>query len=248
MDWSIRIFVAPAVQRRHRRRALPVHRTPTAIVAHPLLRRLARGLVWTVDDRTAAVDPLGDLVTIDGALVTDPGWIRIAHPASSDLARGERGSPSVAALRRSPSWIAKSTRATLRAIGTPSSARPPCTDSCASDGIAAPPDTQRPDTDCYVRSTVTPLSSCELTRVCGPYRTQRVSPINESRPSPCTPPSTTCSACSPTYHAPPAQNCFASCRISRLSGPSEPAGACAQPLTRRSCSGTGTAASRPARA
>lgn len=62
----------------------------TAVVAHPLLRRLARGLVWTVDDRTAAVDPLGDLVTLDGALVTDPGWIRIAHPASSDLAPWRR--------------------------------------------------------------------------------------------------------------------------------------------------------------
>jgi len=57
----------------------------TFILGHPLLGELARGLIWTIDARTAAVDALGDLVGPDGGLIPDTGWIRIAHPASSDL-------------------------------------------------------------------------------------------------------------------------------------------------------------------
>jgi hypothetical protein len=56
-----------------------------SIAAHPLLGRLAQRLVWTADDRLAAVDPLGDLVDLDGGLLGDVEWIQIAHPASSDL-------------------------------------------------------------------------------------------------------------------------------------------------------------------
>ena len=57
----------------------------TAICAHPLLGRLARRLVWRAGDRTAVVDALGDLVEVDGALVTEASEVRLAHPATSDL-------------------------------------------------------------------------------------------------------------------------------------------------------------------
>ena len=57
----------------------------TFVLGHPLLAELARGLVWTLDERLVAIDALGDLVGRDGGLVTADGWIRIAHPASADL-------------------------------------------------------------------------------------------------------------------------------------------------------------------
>ncbi|MFL6094015.1 MAG: DUF4132 domain-containing protein [Blastococcus sp.] len=56
-----------------------------AICAHPLLGRLARRLVWSADDRTAVVDALGDLVGLDGAMVSSASAVRLAHPATSDL-------------------------------------------------------------------------------------------------------------------------------------------------------------------
>ncbi|WP_410671353.1 DUF4132 domain-containing protein [Amycolatopsis sp. cmx-4-68] len=55
------------------------------IVAHPLLGRFARGLVWALDDRTAAVDALGDPVDPAGGLLGDGTWVRLAHPAVDDF-------------------------------------------------------------------------------------------------------------------------------------------------------------------
>ncbi|MCW2495527.1 DUF4132 domain-containing protein [Jatrophihabitans sp.] len=56
------------------------------IAAHPLLGRLARRLVWALDDRLVGVDALGDLVDPAGALASDGAWVRIAHPAIDELA------------------------------------------------------------------------------------------------------------------------------------------------------------------
>jgi uncharacterized protein DUF4132 len=55
------------------------------IAAHPLLGRLARRLVWVLDDRAAALDPLGDLVDPAGGLVGEGRWVRLAHPATDDF-------------------------------------------------------------------------------------------------------------------------------------------------------------------
>jgi hypothetical protein len=55
------------------------------IAAHPLLGRLARRLVWALDDRTVALDPLGDLVDPAGALASEGNWVRLAHPAADDF-------------------------------------------------------------------------------------------------------------------------------------------------------------------
>lgn len=57
------------------------------VVAHPLLGRLARRVIWALDDNvTAAVDALGDLVDPSGGLVAEPRWVRVAHPAADDFA------------------------------------------------------------------------------------------------------------------------------------------------------------------
>ncbi|MEV4314910.1 DUF4132 domain-containing protein [Actinocrispum sp. NPDC049592] len=58
----------------------------TRIAGHPLLGRFARRLVWALDDRTAVIDALGDLVGPDGGLIGDGTWIRLAHPATDDFA------------------------------------------------------------------------------------------------------------------------------------------------------------------
>lgn len=68
----------------------------TAVLAHPLLGRLARRLVWCADGRTATVDRLGDLVDTDGGLLPEFTEVRLAHPRTSDLTawrrwREERG-------------------------------------------------------------------------------------------------------------------------------------------------------------
>lgn len=55
------------------------------VAAHPLLGRLARRLVWALDDRTAVLDPLGDLLDLEGGLVAEGKWVRLAHPAVDDL-------------------------------------------------------------------------------------------------------------------------------------------------------------------
>jgi hypothetical protein len=55
------------------------------IAAHPLLGRLARRLVWALDDRTASIDRLGDLVDPAGGLIGDGNWVRLAHPAVDDF-------------------------------------------------------------------------------------------------------------------------------------------------------------------
>ena len=55
------------------------------IAAHPLLGRLARRLVWVLDDRTVTLDRLGDLVDPAGALAGDGEWVRLAHPAIDDF-------------------------------------------------------------------------------------------------------------------------------------------------------------------
>jgi hypothetical protein len=55
------------------------------IAAHPLLGRLARRLVWALDDRTVALDPLGDLVDAAGGLAGEGKWARLAHPAVDDF-------------------------------------------------------------------------------------------------------------------------------------------------------------------
>ena len=55
------------------------------IAAHPLLGRLARRLVWALDDQTVGLDPLGDLVDAAGALAGEGNWVRLAHPAVDDF-------------------------------------------------------------------------------------------------------------------------------------------------------------------
>ncbi len=55
------------------------------IVPHPLLGRLARRLVWALDDRTVGLDPLGDLVDAAGGLAGEGKWVRLAHPAVDDF-------------------------------------------------------------------------------------------------------------------------------------------------------------------
>ena len=57
----------------------------TAIAGHPVLRVLAARLVWDLDGVLATLDPLGDLVGPNGGLVAEPAWLRVAHPASTDL-------------------------------------------------------------------------------------------------------------------------------------------------------------------
>jgi hypothetical protein len=55
------------------------------IAGHPLLGRLARRLVWALDDRTVGLDPLGDLVDAAGGLAGEGKWVRLAHPAVDDF-------------------------------------------------------------------------------------------------------------------------------------------------------------------
>lgn len=55
------------------------------IAGHPLLGRLARRLVWVLDDRTVGLDALGDLVAPDGGLAGEGTWVRLAHPAIDDF-------------------------------------------------------------------------------------------------------------------------------------------------------------------
>jgi hypothetical protein len=55
------------------------------IAAHPLLGRLARRLVWALDDRTVGLDPLGDFVDAAGGLAGEGSWVRLAHPAADDF-------------------------------------------------------------------------------------------------------------------------------------------------------------------
>jgi Domain of unknown function (DUF4132) len=57
----------------------------TRIAAHPLLGRLARRLVWVLDDRTVRLDGLGDLADPAGALAGGGEWVRLAHPAIDDF-------------------------------------------------------------------------------------------------------------------------------------------------------------------
>jgi hypothetical protein len=55
------------------------------IAGHPLLGRLARKLVWALDDRAVGLDALGDLVDPEGGLA-DPGEsVRLAHPVIDDF-------------------------------------------------------------------------------------------------------------------------------------------------------------------
>jgi hypothetical protein len=55
------------------------------IAGHPLLGRLARELVWVLDDRTVALDALGDLADPAGGLAGPGEWVRLAHPAIDDF-------------------------------------------------------------------------------------------------------------------------------------------------------------------
>ena len=55
------------------------------IAAHPLLGRLARRLVWALDDRTVGLDPLGDVVDAAGGLADDGKLGAAAHPAVDDF-------------------------------------------------------------------------------------------------------------------------------------------------------------------
>lgn len=57
----------------------------TAVVGHPVLRTLASRIVWDLDGTLGILDPLGDLVDSNGGLVMEPTWLRIAHPAITDL-------------------------------------------------------------------------------------------------------------------------------------------------------------------
>lgn len=57
----------------------------SAIACHPLLGRLARTLVWALDDRTVALDSLGDLVDPAGGLAGKGDWVHLAHPAADDF-------------------------------------------------------------------------------------------------------------------------------------------------------------------
>jgi hypothetical protein len=55
------------------------------IVDHPLLGRFARRLLWALDDRTAVIDALGDLVGPGGGLIGEGTWVQLAHPAVDDF-------------------------------------------------------------------------------------------------------------------------------------------------------------------
>lgn len=57
----------------------------TAVVGHPVLRTLASRIVWDLGGALGTLDPLGDLVDSNGGLVAEPTWLRIAHPAITDL-------------------------------------------------------------------------------------------------------------------------------------------------------------------
>lgn len=57
----------------------------TAVVGHPVLRTLASRIIWDLDGALGTIDALGDLVDSSGALITAPTWLRIAHPAITDL-------------------------------------------------------------------------------------------------------------------------------------------------------------------
>lgn len=81
-DQTARLEEAMVVQRRwasgeFRRR----------IVGHPLLGRLARGLVWVLDDRTVVLDALDDLTDPDAGLAGEGEWVRLAHPAIDDFSQ-----------------------------------------------------------------------------------------------------------------------------------------------------------------
>ncbi|MET0862901.1 MAG: DUF4132 domain-containing protein, partial [Nakamurella sp.] len=93
-DWSRRRRQAKAAiadQTRRLEEAMIVQRRWTAgefsaaIAGHPLLGRLARRLIWCVDDQTAIIDSLGDLVDASGGLLPSADWVRLAHPSTSDL-------------------------------------------------------------------------------------------------------------------------------------------------------------------
>jgi hypothetical protein len=55
------------------------------IAAHPLLGRIARRLIWVLDDHPVRLDGLGDLVDPAGAPADGGEWIRLAHPAIDDF-------------------------------------------------------------------------------------------------------------------------------------------------------------------
>lgn len=93
--WNKRRRAAKAVltsQARRFEEAMVVQRSwhitdfRTMVVGHPVLRALAARLVWEGDEQ-GTVDALGDLVGPDGGPLAEPEWLRIAHPAVTDLER-----------------------------------------------------------------------------------------------------------------------------------------------------------------
>jgi hypothetical protein len=79
-DQTARLEEAMIVQRRW---ALADFRPRVA--AHPLVGRLARRLVWVLDNRPVGLDRLGDLVDPAGGLAGEGDWVRLAHPAVDDF-------------------------------------------------------------------------------------------------------------------------------------------------------------------
>jgi hypothetical protein len=79
-DQTARLEEAMVVQRRW---ALADFRS--RIAAHPLVGRLARRLVWALDNRPVGLDRLGDLVDSAGGLAGEGEWVRLAHPAVDDF-------------------------------------------------------------------------------------------------------------------------------------------------------------------
>lgn len=55
------------------------------IAGHPLLGRLARELVWALDNRTVGLGAQGDLVDPQGRPAGPGEWVRLAHPAIDDF-------------------------------------------------------------------------------------------------------------------------------------------------------------------
>ncbi|MCB9600966.1 MAG: DUF4132 domain-containing protein [Sandaracinus sp.] len=76
-------------ERRHFQRAMRSRRAWSRedferFVAHPLLGRMVRGLVWVVDERVLRVDEAGGFADADDVAYVPEGRIRLAHPAIDD--------------------------------------------------------------------------------------------------------------------------------------------------------------------
>lgn len=76
-------------ERRHFQRAMRTRRSWSRedferLVAHPLLGRMVRGLVWVADARVLRVDEAGGFTDVDDVAYEPEGRVRLAHPAIDD--------------------------------------------------------------------------------------------------------------------------------------------------------------------